>query len=125
MSEYQKLRGCIKCTFLSQGYIGPEIWLYPMLDTAQHSSKSGFLSWLSTGIQSKFPPTYSNLVFLLQVSSGIQSKFPLTYRNLVFLLQVLVGFRVSSSRHFDQIWPNTALGGRAPSRATLISVIGR
>ena len=104
MSEYKKLRGCIKCTFLSQGYIGPEVWLYPMLDTAQHSSKSGFLSWLST---------------------GIQSKFPLTYSNLMFLLQVLVGFRVSSSRHFDQIWPNTALGGRAPSRATLILVIGR
>lgn len=34
-----------------KGFISPEIWLYPMLDTAQQSGKSGFLSWLSTGIQ--------------------------------------------------------------------------
>ncbi|XP_022306322.2 ubiquitin carboxyl-terminal hydrolase 40-like [Crassostrea virginica] len=43
-----------------KGYIGPEIWLYPMLDTAQHSSKSGFLSWLSTGIQNLWNSSSGN-----------------------------------------------------------------
>ncbi|XP_056008037.1 ubiquitin carboxyl-terminal hydrolase 40-like [Ostrea edulis] len=34
-----------------KGFICPEIWLYPLLESAQQSSKSGFLSWLSSGIQ--------------------------------------------------------------------------
>lgn len=52
-----------------QGFISPEIWLYPMLDTAQQSGKSGFLSWLSTGIQSKHHST-GYIVFLNMIQRG-------------------------------------------------------
>ncbi|XP_061179949.1 ubiquitin carboxyl-terminal hydrolase 40-like isoform X2 [Saccostrea echinata] len=34
-----------------KGFICPEIWLFPILDNVQQSNKTGFLSWLSTGIQ--------------------------------------------------------------------------